>query len=117
LFETTKRGGVHLEALLEILYYVTIQFATTCDRSSFATMFLSFLQISNHRFHFIIIFVTMMQLLIIYPSILINFLGFSFENRTLCSFSHKITCNFVISCGVLIHFMYIIVFCTTLRIY
>jgi hypothetical protein len=43
--------------LQKIMYYLTIQFATTCNYSSFTTMFY------NHLFNFFINFVTMLQIL------------------------------------------------------
>ncbi len=43
--------------LQKIMYYITIQFVTTCNYSSFAAMFY------NHLFNFVINFVTMLWLL------------------------------------------------------
>jgi hypothetical protein len=52
---------MEVETLLELLYYVTIQFTTTCDYLSFAIVFLIFTTI-HHLFKFVIIFMTMVKL-------------------------------------------------------
>ncbi len=104
--------STYLLSLQEILYYVTIQFATTCDYPLFAIIF--------HNFYIITIFLIFLQLwcdyYIVHPSILINFFGFSSKNGPLCLFSHKFGCILITFCGVPIHFMYIKPFWTTLRI-
>jgi hypothetical protein len=38
-------------------------------------------------------------------------------NKLVCSFSYNINCNLVTYYGVCIHFMYIMVLCTTLKLY
>jgi hypothetical protein len=72
-------GNKKTYSFQEILYYVTIQFAITCDYPSFTTMFYNF-KTNIHLFYFKNIFPTMVRLVNLHPSILTNFLDFSSKN-------------------------------------
>jgi hypothetical protein len=54
---------MNAHALVEILYYITIQFVTTCDNPSFVTMFSIILQYILSLLQLITIFLILLLLL------------------------------------------------------